>query len=623
MTGGYNGYMGKILRVNLTRGTVQAERLPETLVRQFIGGRGFGVKLLYDELEPGIDPLSPDNKLIFKCGPLAGTLAQSCSRWIVTTKSPLTGGYFRSCAGGGFGAELKSAGYDVLIVEGRAATPVYLWIQDDRVEIRDAAGLAGLLTHEATAAIRGRVHDEKVRVAVIGPAGEKMVRFAAIVDERRTASRGGAGAVMGSKNLKAIAVRGSRHPAIAHRDLLLEITKKQGAVVRSEPRLQGFRHLGTAAAVSFCHAMGIYPVRNFKEGVFPEAEAGLAGTRVDEIFVRDVYCKSCPVHCGSILRVREGAYASGDVEGPEYETLYAFGGEVGNSNLGMVIEANRLCDDYGLDTMTAGATIGFAMECYEKGILSRQDLDGIDLIWGNDRAIMALLKKIAAREGVGDLLAEGSRIAAQKTGRGAENLAMQVKGLELAGYDPRGLKGLGLNYATAALGASHCVGQCPQETMGTGPDHRFSTEGKGAMCKMNQDKVAAFETGVVCIFPMQFKVIDNAALAQMLFAATGIEEFKSQDYLQLVGERIWNLERAFNVREGFGRKDDRLPERFLKDAHTAGPIKDQIVELDVLLDQYYDARGWDRATGWPCRATLERLGLAEIAEDLARLGRLG
>jgi aldehyde:ferredoxin oxidoreductase len=303
--------------------------------------------------------------------------------------------------------------------------------------------------------------------------------------------------------------------------------------------------------------------------------------------------------------------------------LYSFGGEIGNSDTAVVLEANRMCDDYGVDTMSAGATIGFAMECYEKGILTSEDLDGLDLTWGNQEAIMLLLKKMLTREGAGDLLAEGSRMAAQKIGKGAEACAMQVKGLELAGYDPRGLKGLGLNYATAALGGSHCVGQCPQELMGTGDLNRFAYVGKGALAMMNQDNVAAFETGIVCIFPMQFKLIDLPGLAAMLKAATGIEEFSDPDYLTLVGERIWNLERAFNCREGFTRADDRLPERFLQESHAEGPLEGQVSELEPMLDEYYDVRGWDKETGRPTRKTLERLGLADAADELERRGCLG
>ena len=619
----HTGYMGAILRVNLTTSTVTREELTDDLKRQFIGGRGFGVKMLFDGLEPGIDPLSAGNKLIFQCGPLAGTGAQSCSRWIVTTKSPLTGGYFRSCAGGPFGAEVKAAGYDALIVEGKAPAPVYIWIDDGRVEIRSAAHLSGKLTHETAGAIRAELGDNRIKAAVIGPAGEKLVRFSAIVDERRTASRGGVGAVMGSKNLKAVAVRGTKHPDIADRGALMAVVKKQMERVKTDSRLQGFRRLGTAAAVGFCHELGIYPVRNFQRGVMPEVNGNLTAAKFDELFQRDAYCKSCPIHCGGIYKVPPGPFSGEPCEGPEYETLYAFGGEIGNADPALVLEANRLCDDYGVDTMTAGATIGFAMECYEKGILTKNDLDGIELAWGAQAAIMAILRKMVLREGAGDWLAEGSRLAAQKIGLGAERYAIQVKGLELAGYDPRGLKGLGLNYATAALGASHCVGQCPQELMGTGPNDRFAFAGKGAMCMMNQDKVAAFETGIVCIFPMQFHLIDFPGLAAMLQAATGIAEFGDENYLKLVGERIWNMERAFNCREGFTRADDRLPERFLRESHTEGPLAGQVSELEPMLDEYYDVRGWDRATGRPTRATLERLGLTSAADELARHGMLG
>lgn len=617
------GYMGSILRVNLSTGGITLEELSEDLQRQFIGGRGFGAKMLFDELKPGIDPLSPDNKMIFQCGPLAGTGAQSCSRWIVTTKSPLTGGYFRSCAGGPFGAELKSAGYDALIVEGRAAAPSYLWIDDGRVEIRDAAKLSGKLTQETAAAIRAELGDNRIKAAVIGPAGEKLVRFSAIVDERRTASRGGVGAVMGSKNLKAIAVRGLQQPELADKDALRAMIKKQMERVKTDPRLQGFRHLGTAAAVGFCHELGIYPVRNFQRGVMPEVNGNLTGQKFDELFQKDAYCKSCPIHCGSIYKVPPGPFSGEPCEGPEYETLYAFGGEIGNSDTALVLEANRLCDEYGVDTMTAGATIGFAMECYERGILTAHDLDGIELTWGNQEAIMALLKKMVAREGAGDLLAEGSRLAARRIGKGAEAYAIQVKGLELAGYDPRGLKGLGLNYATAALGASHCVGQCPQELMGTGDNDRFAFAGKGALAMLNQDNVAAFETGIVCIFPMQFKLIDLPGLAAMLEAATGIAEFGDPAYLTLAGERIWNLERAFNCREGFTRADDRLPERFLKESHSEGPLAGQVSELEIMLDEYYEVRGWDKKTGCPTRKKLEELGLKAVADELERCGKLG
>lgn len=616
------GYMGKILRVNLSNQKVNIEALPEELVKLFIGGRGIAAKVLYDELKPETDPLSPLNKMIFVNGPLAGTVAQSCSRWIVTTKSPLTGGMFRSCAGGGFGAELKSAGFDMLILEGKAVKPVYLWIKDDQVEIRAADHLMGLLSNETTSAIRKELNDEKIKVAAIGPSGEKLVRFAAIVDDRRTASRGGVGAVMGSKNIKAVAVRGGSRVDVADRDKLLEITKRHSATVRNEPKFEGFKHLGTAAAVGFCHELGVYPVKNFQEGVLENVNGRLTGEKVEEIFVKDAHCHNCHIHCGSFLKVKQGPYAGDAVEGPEYETLYSFGGEVGNTSLEMIIEANRICDDYGVDTITAGCCIGFAMELYEKGIISSTDLDGLDLTWGNHEAIINLLRKIVTRQGFGDLLAEGTRIAAQKIGKEAQKYAIQVKGLELPGYEPRGLKASGLNLATAALGASHCVGQTPEEIMGPGAVDRFAEEGKGVLCKHNQDKVAVFETIIACIFPMSLGLIDMPELKEMLYAATGIEDFYNEDNLLKIGERIWNIERAFNVREGFSRQDDALPQRFSHEKLANGPVKGQVVDMDRLLDDYYEARGWDKSSGNPQRSKLESLGLKSVADELEGLGKL-
>jgi len=619
----YKGYMGKILRVNVTTGAVNVEPLPEKLVKEYIGGRGIGAKLLYDELAPGIDPLSPENKLIFMSGPLGGTAAQSCSRWIVTTKSPLTGGMFRSCCGGWFGVELKQAGFDVLIVEGRAENPVYIWIKDDRVEIRPADHLAGLLSRETTDAIRQEHQDEKIRVAAIGPAGEKLVRFAAIVDERRTASRGGVGAVMGSKNIKAIAVRGSKKADIADQDKLMEIVRKHADIVQNEPKFKGFRHLGTAAAVGFCHEFGIYPVKNFQDGVLENVGGRLTGEKVEELFVKDDYCRNCHIHCGTVVKVPDGPYAIEEIEGPEYETLYSFGGELSNTSLETIIEANRICDDYGVDTMTAGCCIGLAMELYDRGIMSREDLDGIDLTWGNAEAIIELLKKIVTRQGVGDLLAEGTRVASRKIGNGADQYAIQVKGLELPGYEPRALKGSALNLATAALGASHCVGQCGQEIMGDGTVDRFDPKGKGELCKYNQDRVAIYETGVVCIFPMALGLVDVPCLKDMLYAVTGIEEFNDEENLFKIGERILNVERAFNVREGFSRTDDNFPERFLTEELPRGPAQGQVVELDVMLDEYYIARDWNKDNGRPTRTKLEALGLKPVADELEKMGRLG
>jgi aldehyde:ferredoxin oxidoreductase len=617
------GYMGTILRVDLTTGKVKTEPLPEELAKLYLGGRGLGAKVLYDEVKPGIDPLSSANKLIFANGPLTGTPAQSCSRWMVVTKSPLTGGIIRSTAGGSFGAELKSAGFDVLIVEGKAEKPVYLWINDDQVVMRDAGKLWGLLSDEAASAVRKELNDEKIKVATIGPAGEKLVRFAAIVDDRRTASRGGVGTVMGSKNLKAIAVRGSKRIEVADRAKLREVTKSQVAASQESPLFQGFSHLGTPGSTVLIHELGIYPVRNFQDGVLEGLHGNLTPEKIEEVFIKDVHCHNCYIHCGSIMRVARGPYAGKEVEGPEFETMWSFGGEVGNTNLGMIIEANRICDDYGVDTISAGSCIGFAMELFEKGILTKKDVDGLDLTWGNREAIIAILKKIVTREGIGDILAEGTKRAAEKIGRGANKYAMNVKGLEIPAYDPRGAKAHGLNLATSNIGASHMTGYATQELFGIPESvERFTPEGKGKLCKRNQDMTAIYDSIISCCFPVVFGWLGIAVYKQLLPAATGIEQFSDEKYLLDLGERIYTVERAFNVREGFSRKDDILPSRFLTETPKSGPVKGHIFEMDMMLDDYYEARGWDKKTGNPTRTALESLGLTCVADELEKIGKL-
>jgi len=615
--------MGSILRVNLATGKVTTEPLPERLAKLYLGGRGIGAKILFDEVKAGGDPLSPENRLIFANGPLTGTLAQSCSRWMVVTKSPLTGGIIRSTAGGSFGAELKSAGFDVLIVEGRAAKPVYLWIKDDQVKIRDAGKLWGLLSDETACALRRELKDEKIKVATIGPAGEKLVRFAAIVDDRRTASRGGVGTVMGSKNLKAIAVRGSKRIEIADRAKLQEVTKYQVATSQQSPLFHGFSHLGTPGSTVLIHELGVYPVRNFQDGVLEGFHGNLTPEKIEEVFVKDVHCHNCYVHCGSIMRVASGPYASDGVEGPEFETVWSFGGEVGNTNLGMIIEANRICDDYGVDTISAGSCIGFSMELYEKGILTGKDADGLDLTWGNQKAIIKLLRKIVRREGIGDILAEGTKRAAQKIGKGADRYAMQVKGLEIPAYDPRGAKAHGLNLATSNIGASHMTGYATQELFSIPePAERFTPEGKGKLCKWNQDLMAISDSIIACGFPFLFGWLGTATYKQLLPAATGMEEFSDEEYLLKLGERVYTIERAFNVREGFSRKDDILPSRFLNESPKSGPVKGQVFEMEKILDDYYEARGWDKETGNIPRIKLESLGLKCVADELEKRGKL-
>jgi len=427
---------------------------------------------------------------------------------------------------------------------------------------------------------------------------------------------------MGSKNLKAIAVRGSGKVELVDRDKLLEITKNQVESSKQTPMFHGFSHLGTAGVTPVLHELGMYPVKNFQEGVL-EGFEGLSPEELEKVFVKDVHCYNCYVHCGCMLNLTFGPDKGKPEEGPEYETMWSFGGEICNTNLGVVMAANKICDDYGIDTISCGVCVGFAMELYERGILKKDDLDGLDLRWGSAEAIVSLVKKIATREGIGNILAEGTKRAAQKIGGDAHKYAMHVKGLELPAYDPRGAKAHGLNLVTSNIGASHMTGYAPQELFGIPePVDRFATEGKGSLAKKNQDATATYDSVIACGFPVTFGWLSPSVYGKLMVAATGIEEFGDEDYLIKAGERIYNLERVFNIREGFSRKDDTLPERLVKETPGSGPVKGQVFELDELLDQYYEARGWNKETGIPEKSKLEELDLEEAISVLQKEGKI-
>ena len=617
------GYTGKVLRINLSSRRVSIEPLPERDAALFIGGRGLGAKLLFDEVPAGVDPLSENNKLYFLTGPLAGTISQSSSRWMVVTKSPLSGAIIRSTGGADFGQELKSTGFDVVVIEGKAAQPTTLCIRDDNVEFKDASHLWGkeIDTEKVQEIIRKELGDEKMQIACIGPAGENGTLFASILNARRSASRGGVGTVMGSKNLKAIAVRGTGKIAVADKEKLNEVTKQVVAEATKTHMYEGFSHLGTPGVTALMHEMGMHPAKNFQMGPLDDF-SGLAPDKLAQIFIKDEGCFRCFIHCGSIFQVKDGPYKGNPVVGPEYETMWSFGADIYNTDLGFIMAANKVCDDYGVDTISTGSAIAFAMELYEKGILSKADLDGIDLTWGNHQEAYRLLIKIMKREGIGNILALGTRRAAEQIGKGAEKYAMQVKGLEIPAYELRGAKAHGLNIVTSNIGASHMTGYCTQELFGIPePYDRFSVDGKGALTKSVQDKTALYDSLIVCGFPAAFGWMGTETFAKLLSAATGIEEFSDANALIAAGERIYNIERAFNTREGFGRKDDYAPERFIKEPVPNGPSKGQVFENDALLDDYYQARGWDMKTGIPSQKKLEELGLQKEAEELKKQGK--
>ncbi|MGB9976282.1 aldehyde ferredoxin oxidoreductase family protein [Thermovenabulum sp.] len=604
------GYKNSIIRVNLSNYTYSIEPLNEKMILDFIGGRGFAIKLLYDELKPGIDPMSEQNKLIFVAGPLAGTNAQSFGRWKVFFKSPLTGTYFKSSGGGYLVAEMKFAGFDIIIIEGVSEKPVYLWIYDGKCEFKDATYLMGLDCDDTHTLIREELGDPRIRIACIGPAGENKVKISGIFSDRRAAARGGGGAVMGSKNLKAIAIRGHEKVEIADPEGFSEAVKAQIQTYKSNPAFEGFRARGTQIA-EFTNLLGMFPTKNFREGVI-EGWENIEGQEYDKYRVRKTGCHSCMLHCGNLSKVNYGKYKGAWSEGPEYESIWAFTGTISLPDVGLTIALDKLCDDLGLDTISTGSSIGFAYELYEKGIISKDDTGGLELIYGNDEPLVKLIKQIAYREGFGDILADGTREAAKKIGKGAEKYAIQVKGLELPAYDPRGAKSHGLNLLTSNIGADHNSGYAPQEIFNVPiprPVDRFAVEGKGEITKFNQDLTAFLETGILCSFPPSMGMINAEVYGKLVSTVTGIKDFDDPEYIWLVGERIYNLERIFNVREGFSKKDDSFPSRLISEPLPSGPASGQIFEQDDLLKDYYKVRGWDLETGVPTKDKLKELGL--------------
>lgn len=605
------GLAGKILRVNLNNGTIIKEPTPQEVFASYIGARGVGAYLLLKELRPATDPLGPDNKLIFLTGPLEGTLAPGANKITVTFRSPLTGTYSFSLCGGHLAPELKFAGYDGIIIEGRAPHPVYLWIDGDQAMLRDASHLWGKLTHATEDAIRSELKDQSIKVACIGPAGEKQSRFACIQsDYHREFGRGGAGAVMGSKNLKAIAVRGTSGVEVADPEALASLAEKTYEILGSNLKARARRKYGTPEMIDGTNALGYWGTRNFSTGYFEEAEKINAASMEENIFVGHMSCYACPIACGKVSHIKDGPYAGTYIEGPEFESIGLLGANCGVADLAALVKAVEICDVYGLDTMSAGAVVSLAMECYERGILTRKDTDGIDLRFGNGEALVAILQKVAQREGLLDLLAEGSRIAAEKLG--VPELAMQVKGQELPTYEPRGIKGMGLTYAISPRGAHHMIAPTMgAEAAGDG-GRRLEYRGKAALVREMQLLMAVVDSLALCS-SMRFALGLKEQL-ELYRAVTGLA--LDEAAARLKAERIVNLERLFNLREGFDRKDDRLPPRMLKEPMPSGPSQGQVVELEPMLDEYYDLMGWDRQ-GRPTKEKLAQLGLEHVWQEVS------
>ncbi|HHW42597.1 MAG TPA: aldehyde ferredoxin oxidoreductase family protein [Desulfotomaculum sp.] len=602
-----------ILFVDLGTGKTRQEDVSPEMRRKFIGGNGFAVKILYDLLRAGVDPLGPENAVVFAVGPATGTVIPGAAMTAAATKSPLTGIFIDSYMGGQWGTELKEAGCEALVLQGAAAEPVYLFVDDGRVEIRPAAHLWGKKTSETERAIKEELGDPRVQVAAIGPAGENLVKFATIIHSTRAFGRGGLGAVLGSKKVKAIAVRGTGGVPHPYTEKILEYARRTYDEMLRQPAFaKNIPTFGSTVSVAGNNALGILGSYNWQQEVFADAEKISGNDMVNRgLRVGHKACASCIARSAIIWRACEGPFKGATSRGPEYETLYSYGSLIGNGNVESIILADRLSDELGLDTISTGAVIAFVMECVEKGILSAQELDGMDVRFGNYRAMLDLLPKIAAREGAGDLLAEGVREISRRIGKGSEYFAIHVKGLELPGHTARGLKGMGLGYATSSRGGSHQDFRPGPER--SGKFDRATIEGKAALVKKNQDMTTIGDCLIVCRRHSEgfHGAFLNERYVELASLATGME-FGLEE-LTLAAERIYTLERMFNVREGVRRKDDTLPERFLKEGIPGGPSAGMYVsreELDTMLDEYYQIRGWDPETGVPTESTLKKLGLS-------------
>jgi len=623
------GYAGRLLRVDLTSGRIWDEPLDEARARKYLGGRGLGARIIFDEVPRGADPLGPENRLVFAMGPLAGTSAPGSGRFGVMAKSPLTGVFGEAYTGGFFAHELKYAGYDGIVVQGKSDRPVYIHIRDGAAEILDASHLWGQETVDVQKAIRRAHNDNGYRVAGIGEAGENLVRFACVInDADRAAGRTGMGAVMGSKNLKAIAVRGRGGVDIADPKRFMSHFRDGVATMREHAVMEHFTSLGTSGGVENLDKRGTLPTRNWESGTFehPDKISGSA-MKKDGIFKKNRACQACTVGCTRVVEVKSGPFAGVRpiYGGPEYETVAAFGSGCGNNNLESIALANQLCNAYSMDTISCGSVIGFAFDCFEKGYLTEKDV-GFALPWGDSHAIIKLIHMIARREGVGDLLAEGVREAARRIGGDAPKLAVHVRGLELGMHEARGKKGLGISYATAPRGADHMEGF--HDTSYTAKDAMpkigvtksfdpYVLEGKSAEIRAVENYASFINSIPICYFLSPLVSLDNMDhVAGMVAAATGWDELPIEEQLQ-IGERNYNLARAFTCRETDGPPEDKLPWK-ISQAFKEGKTKGQSIPDDQMADAlqvHYKVRGWDEQ-GVPTREKLAELGIPEVAEAI-------
>ena len=611
-----DGYQGKILRVDLTNEKITTEPLNKEWAKQFIGGKGLGARYLFEELKPGTDPLSPDNILSIWTGPLVGTLTPLTGRYVLVTKSPLTGTFLDSYAGGFFGSELKYTGLDGVIIKGKAKKLSYLWINDGKAEIRDAKNLAGKDTFKTEELVRKETGHKFTRVASIGPAGEKLGLISSVTsDITRNAARGGTGAVFGSKNLKAVAVKGSMGVEVQN---IEEFTKMAKEMVLKDvvenPDHAGMITDGTPILVAMSNDAGILPTKNWRTGVFEDSKGIDSEAVKSRVLVRKKACFDCAIACGSYSKVKSGIFKGAATEGPEYETLGLCGSNCGIGNVEAVVKFVEDCDRLGLDSISAGNVVALAMDLYEKGVLTKKDTGGLNLKFGNEEAYAKMPSMIANRQAIGNILADGAKRAAKKIGKGAEKLTVEVKGMEYPAYDPRGTIGMALAYATSDRGACH-LRAWPVAADAYGSQDPWSPEGKAAICVEDQTRTSVKWSFIFC----DFYSVNFPNMAKYYSAVTGVQS--SEEHLRKVGRRIWNLTRAFNVREGFTRKDDTMPERMEKEPLPDGKPKGHVVpraDFEKMLSEYYKLWGWDDQ-GRPTKKALDEAGLGDIVKKLPYL----
>ena len=611
------GYTGKILRLDLTHSKVTVEDLKEEWAQQFIGGSGLGAKFLYEMTDERTDPLGPENPLIFMTGPFTGTSVPLSGRHAVVSRSPLTGIFGESDVGGTWGANLKRAGFDGIIVTGKSVKPVYLWVHDGKWEIRDASHLWGKDTYEIDPILKGETH-EKAVVSTIGEAGENLVSLATIMTDGkdgRAAGRCGMGAVMGSKNLKAIVVYGTGTVPVFDPEGIARLPKEYGAQINKNA--ENFRKYGTAGSLSVFEAMGTLPLQNWKfVGRWEESAEKINGFTISETLLTGRYfCDACVLGCGRRVKIENGPYAGVEGAGPEYETLALLGSNCLIDNLEALCYANELCNRFGLDTISTGGVIGFGMEAYEKGLIDREDTDGIELHWGSEKALIETIKLIGQNKGFGKTLGKGVKKASEKLGKNSVEFSMHTKGLELPAHDPRGYNAGAVGFATSSRGACHLAGfthtfervmKCPEIGIPE-PLDRFQVEGKGVLAAKTQNLMGMMDSLKLCKFIL-FGGITLTHIVKWYRDVTG-REMGIEDFMR-AGERIFNLKRLYNVRLGISRKDDTLPFRSLTFRRIGKGITPNLPPLGQMLSEYYEYRGWSE-DGIPTPEKLKELGLGK------------